>query len=217
MRRGLWRSAILFPCAAAVGIWCGGPISGKILAIVVPVVAAAMGYGLWNGVRRGRASWNSFQVTISDDAITRRVAFLPDFVLTRDSIVEITQNRRCDIAIRGRGLTKVIGVAADLDGLDEFCAMLAAWQPIKRRQPLLGGNAGLLAGVATVAAYAGTFISRNPLIVVPAGLIIGVGLLYCAWFFWRSPHSDRRFRWWILIVILIAMSAFVRVYQVLHS
>ncbi|HEY0663930.1 MAG TPA: hypothetical protein VGD18_04910, partial [Thiobacillaceae bacterium] len=67
--------------------------SFAVLAVSVSISLAAMAFGLSASLIRATAGWRSYALSVSDDGLIRRQAFLPDLALARSDVTAITIGR----------------------------------------------------------------------------------------------------------------------------
>jgi len=220
-RRLLPRSVLLMVVALGIGYAISarnsGPMSFTALLIFLAVALGAAGYGMYRGFRRAKAAWLSYELTLSEDAVRRTTSDIPAIVLPAAAIRSITEDPQGNVAIRGPSANQTIFVPAGVENREELLTVLRAWRPVDRTSPRIPWAArNVLAGLVSIALFATTFMATDPRIVVPAGLITGVGLLWCVWYLRQSRHVDRKLRGTIWFTLIPALAALWTVYRALR-
>lgn len=108
---------------------------GNVWPLTLVIVVAAVGLGLFLSVRRqlkaGRAQWDSYELTMSDNVLRRQASNLATVEILRPEVTKI-------VDMRGQGLTVATGdrhlfifVPEHLVGYAEARGRLSAWKPLE--------------------------------------------------------------------------------------
>lgn len=97
------------------------------LAFSLAVLLGAAAVSMRRRMRRLRARWASFEVSLDDVAIVRRVSGFPPLRIARPD-VESVGERTDGLVVRGRGGVALL-VPREVEGYARLRAALAAWAP----------------------------------------------------------------------------------------
>ena len=181
-KRIIIRSLPVLVPAVAVGIYIG--LSGAetaILPIAIPVsilgVTMASGFGLFRGIKRQKALYETYRLTIAANAVTREQKNTQTIRLPKSDITLITKNTNGSFTIKGKSPRDVIGIAPQIEDHEELELLLRQMRPFNGpvHQPLLV-RYGRFSGAGALILFAAVFLSTSITIVTLAGLVL-VGLL----------------------------------------
>jgi hypothetical protein len=185
------------------------------LAVIVPMLLLFVGFGIYRSVTRERAALVGSEWDVGDDFIRRRTPHRPTIEIRSDEITRIEAVRN-GLVVRGRTSERAIWIPAWLEGFSALRTRLAGWQvgeiPVHRSSQ---SAMFFLVSIATIAAFATTFISSDPRVVVPVGLVLSASILYGFWYIRKSVHIDSRVKRSAWFVLMPALALLARVFSVL--
>jgi hypothetical protein len=85
------------------------------LPIIVPLLLGAAGFGIFRGLKRQRAIFESFVLKIDDEKIVREQMNTPTLTIYRIDVVSITRHSSGAFAIRGKDKLNPIGIPSQID------------------------------------------------------------------------------------------------------
>lgn len=201
----LKRLSITLIIAVSLGEYIASQVlPDKTLAPEIATGLVAIAIGLCFGLKRKWEGWQTYQLVLDDDVITRKMKDVPDMVIHRDQVVKIQEDVSKGLAVSTRNKFDYIEIPVSLAGYREVRTRFADWQaiePISKLQKLLPGLAGLFA----IAALLIMLVSKNRLIVLPAGLYLCVGLVWNFRETQRNPYIDRRVKRWSWFSLLYSL------------
>jgi hypothetical protein len=106
--------------------------SFAVLAVSALIGFVAVGFGLSRALTRNIASWRSSALSVSDDGLIRRQAFLPDVALARSDISAIAAGYNGALLIRSANSRHMIIVPAGIERHDSPPASLPGTQSSRR-------------------------------------------------------------------------------------
>ncbi len=176
------RSLLVLAPAVAVGLYIGlRGAEPAILSIAIPVsilgVTMASGFGLRRGIKRQKALYETYRLTVDENAVTREQQNTQTIRLLKSDITLITKNTNGSFTIKGKNPRDVIGIAPQIDNYEELEILLRQMRPFGGpvHQPLLE-RYGRFSGVGTLILFGAVILSNNKTIVTLAGLV-SIGLL----------------------------------------
>lgn len=215
----LKRSIPLMLAAATVGIVISSINSKKpvdnlsVLPIVIPLVVAALGFGIYTGVNRQKAIFDSYHLVITNNLITREQQNTPTVSIYFNDVRAIVRHRNGSFTIKGKDVPDLIIVPAQIDNYPKLEAILQQIQPIafKDKVSFLEKYQGL-SGFLAVGLMFCVYTLNNKIIVGVAGLAF---ILLMIWSFIKvrtSKNIDNKTRksmWWILLVLASVIGAMI--------
>jgi hypothetical protein len=197
--------------AVTVGIVIS-PINSKdkaedinILPIIIPLVAASVGFGLYRGVNRQKALFESYTLTITNNLITREQLNTPTISIYFNDIKEIAKHKNGSFTIKGKDAVDLIGIPAQIDDYTQLETALQQIQPIvAKNQVSFIERYQSLTGLVTVGLMLCVYTVNNKIIVALTGSTL---LALMIWSFIKirgSKNIDsktKRSVWWVALVL----------------
>ena len=178
--------------------------SWLMLAIVIPIMALFVSFGMYRAIKRQTAIFKSYTVTLTANLISREADNLPTVAIYLADIRRVVVHRSGSIVIRGKDPRAVIGVPPEMEDYEDLKAALNQIKPIEaRRNDVLWSAYRMTVGLITIALMAGVYLLQNKILVAVCGTLT-VGILI--WGFIatrRNRNIDIRVKrrvWWMLIV-----------------
>jgi len=208
-RRFLWTGLPMVLLSVAVGLWMGGIDRGStpIILITLPIVAGAVGFGLYRGFKLQKRAWSSYRLYLEEGRVRREQDGLPAITIARKDMSKISESPRNGMTVHSAASLVKIHIPATLDGYDGARMTLAGWCPIDEVPGIIAGwNTALssLAGLATLGAFVVIHTASNPIVVMAVGVALAVALLACFVSIRRSgqvPAQTKRGMWFLLLVV----------------
>lgn len=184
-----------------------GPIGVGMAAVaVLAFLAVVLTLAVRRAIERARTELASFELHVSDDALSRTLADHADIAVRRADVTAIEEHPNGLIV---RGANRRLLVPRTVDGFGEVRERLREWAPIQegpRRRSQEGFTLLLTAGA--LGAMAVLFTSTNPVVVVPLALVFVIGAVYTVWAVRRDEHvgaAMKRATWWMLLPAFAAL------------
>jgi hypothetical protein len=183
------------------------------IAVIVPLVMAYVGFGLYRNLRKQTRLILSYSLTVTDSEIIREQQNVPTLTISFMEVKEIIKTRKGGFMIKGRTSVDVIHVPSLIDDIATLEQRLETFAPITvvSRDPRQ--YQGLLYLVGLAALITSNTVS-NIFIAVPAGLI-AMGMLI--WLFITVRRSKnvtvaaRRKSWlYLVFAAFVAFSVYSR-------
>jgi hypothetical protein len=220
LRRGLLiRSVPLIALALGTGLYLGGRqgATPALLVVIVPTMLGLMAFAMWRAVGRHEASLRTFRILLGDDVIRRTQAGYPDIEIARKDVLKIRDIPGHGLILQGPERYQSIAIPEMLEGIEECRAALAGWRASETAEPTFWSrNASTLTGVAMIGGLLVVNLSWDARVVVPVGLALSIVLVWSAWVMRRSPNVDARTRRRAWWVLFVLVWLLVRMYVVVN-
>jgi hypothetical protein len=174
--------------ASAAGPW------SPIQLILIPLLIAILGLSVRAQLKRERASWDSFVITLSDNVLRRHAAGLPPIEILRPDVTRISESLGKGLTVATADRHRCLFVPSQLVGFDEAKARLAEWKPLQPPQGHLRIIAVLAATFVVFACqYAAMAIHSLALAAIPWSVTV-IGVLIYVREVSKSPVMDNRMK-----------------------
>ncbi len=177
----------------------------NILPIIIPIVLIAICVGLFIGIRRQKAIFNSYVLSITDNMITREQQHTQTISLYLNEIVEIVKQVDGSFTVKGKDPEDLIGIPAQIENYLQLEAVLQNIQPIASPKKLpIWQRYPSLVGLLVVVLMAGVFTSNNKIIVLLTGTPLVALLVWSYKAIQSSKNVDDRTKKssrWVLLVL----------------
>ena len=177
----------------------------NVLPTVIPLIAIAVGFGLYRGVNRQKTLFESYTLTITNNLITREQLNTPTISIYFNDIKEIAKYKNGSFTIKGKDTTDLIGIPSQIDDHAHLETVLQSIQTIIVREKVsFIEKYQSLAGLLTVGLMLCVYTVNNKIIVAISGTAL---LTLMIWSFFKirsSKNVDIKTKkniWWILIVL----------------
>ena len=210
-KQSLIRTIPIMLIVVAAGIVIG-PINSKdkaaeinVLPIFIPVVVAALGFGLYRGISRQKSIFESYTLTITNNLVTREQLNTPVISIYFNDIKEIVKNKNGSFTIKGLNSAGLIGIPAQIDDYSQLETALQQIQPVIIRDKVsLLQKYQSLTGWVTIGLMLCVYTVNNKIIVGLTGTAL-VALMSWSFMNIRSSknidNKTKRNLWWVLLVI----------------
>jgi hypothetical protein len=208
--RVLVRLTPLLALAVGVGYWIAvhnsssSPLSWL---LVMPPTMVAI--GLMSGLRRTRQWFDSFELEINDDQITRRQAQTPEMGLRRADVKSIVEADG-GIVLLGPTRFETIGIPSEIEEYGAVADQVRTWAPAGPRSQR-STMVALATGIAVVLLFGLAFIAPTPVIGATAAAVLALFLVWAFVELRRNLSIDRRTRRASWLVALPAAARVIRV------
>ncbi len=207
----LIRTIPILIIAATVGITIstinskGKETDVNVLPFVIPIIAIALGFGLYRGINRQKALFESYTLTITNNLITREQLNTPIISIYFNDIKEIARHKSGGFTIKGKDATDLIGIPKQIDNYSQLETTLQKIQTIavKDKVPFLQKYQSLT-GLVTVGLMLCVYTVNNKIIVGLTGTTLVALMVWSFIKIRRSKNVDSKTKksvWWVLIVL----------------
>ena len=176
----------------------------NVLPIIIPLLTVAAIFGVYRGVNRQRGLFESYQLTFTNNVITREQHKTPTVSIYFNDITEIVKNKNGSFIVKGKDPMDVIAIPAQIENYLELENKLTQIKQISTNsnKNFLLRN-GIAVTILTLGLMLCVYTVTNKIVVAIIGTIL-LGIL--TWSFYQvrtSKNVDaktKRSMWWVLIV-----------------
>jgi len=177
----------------------------NVLPIVIPVMAIAVGFGLYRGVKRQKVLFESYQLTLTNNTITREQFNTPTISIYFNDVKEIVKNKNGSFIIKGKDRIDLIAIPTQIENYSELEKTLTQIKPVetKSSKPFFQ-KYSLVITLLTLALMLCVYTITNKIIVALSGTILVAILSSSFYEVRRSKNIDAKTKssmWWVLIVL----------------
>lgn len=176
----------------------------KTLPFAMPLVLGILAFGLYRGIKRQEALYDSYRLILDNNSIIREHINTPTISIFNADITEIIKNSNGSFTIKGNSTLNMISVPSQIEEYEKLERLLSEIRPIsaKTDTPFLQKFRGLIS-ILTLGLMAAVAISDDKRIVGISGTVLLVVLFYSVFEIQRSKNIDyktKRIFWWVILV-----------------
>ena len=177
----------------------------NVLPIVIPIMAAAVGFGLYRGVNRQKSLFESYTLTITNNLVTREQLNTPTISIYFNEVKEIAKHKNDSFTIKGKETVDLIVIPAQIDDYLQLETALQQIQPIVVKDKVsFMEKYQSLTGLLTVGLMLCVYTVNNKIIVTLTGSTL-VALMVWSFIKIRSSKNvdskTKRSVWWVALVL----------------
>lgn len=177
----------------------------NVLPIVIPLVVAAVGYGMYLGLNRQRAIFESYYLTFTNNLITREQQNTPTVSIYFNEVKAIIKHKNGSFTIKGKDVTDLIQIPAQIESYPELETILQEIQPIEFKDKVsFLEKYQSLSGFVTIGLMLCVYTLNNKIIVGIAGVTLVALMIWSFIKTHKSKNVDSKTKknmWWIVIVL----------------
>jgi hypothetical protein len=177
----------------------------NVLPIIIPFMLVAVGFGLYRGLNRQKALFESYTLTITNNLITREQLNTPAISIYFNDIKTIGKHKNGSFIVKGRDTLDQIAIPAQIDNYLELEILLQQIKPINVNDevPFFERYRSVTA-IITVGLMLCVYTVNNKLVVALTGSAL---VILMVWSFIKTRNSkniDNKSKtgiWWVFIVL----------------
>jgi len=184
--------------------WRQGTIASLLPALfVVLVVLGALVFGTMKGIKRNYESWNSYELVIGEDFLTRRIKDFPELEIQRHEVTAIRESA-VGLHVETNVKDRAIGIASALVDYDGAGERLSRWMPVQQLQQGRMSPSHWMWGLPLLylLLFGGFYMTTRSWIIVTTGIPLLVGLSWSLWFIRKSVQVSTHMKRLSLITFL---------------
>ncbi len=157
-------------------------ISFGIFVVLFPLFVA---FSIRRLLRQQRALWESIQVELGGNFVSRSQVRIPRLIIQRAEITEIQETNN-GLCVRTANRSRSLAIPKSLEGYDEIKNTLAQWAPLRHIQQRERWTS-IATLISLVLGFGVLFFVWNFWIV----LVVGVALIaFYVYFYWQLLHTE---------------------------
>ena len=177
----------------------------NVLPFIIPLMLAAVGFGLYRGTNRQKSLFESYVLTITNNLITREQFNMPTVSIYFNEVKEIVKNKNGSFTIRGKDPADMIAIPSQVDNYTQLETTLQNIKPIeaKGKVSVLERYQGLT-GLFVLALMFCVYTVNNKIIVALTGTTLVVLMIWSFIKIRANKNIDsktKRSLWWVLVVL----------------
>jgi len=177
----------------------------NVLPIVIPMVVLASGFGLYRGVKRQKALFESYTLTITNNLIRREQLNTPTISIYLNDIKEIAKHKNGNFTIKGKETVDLIGIPTQIDDYLLIETVLQQIQSIvvKDKVSFLEKYQSLT-GFLVVGLMLCVYTVNNKIVLGLSGSALVALMIWSIIKIRKSKNVDnqtKRSVWWVLFVL----------------
>ena len=172
---------------------------------IIPIIIGALAFGLNKGIKRQKAIYDTYLLTIDDSGLTREQGNTPGIRLLFSEIKKITKTNQGGFVITGKNLANSIIVPAQIEYLNQFENQLKenCSITIEMSKPMIQ-RLMIPMIIAVLGLMAITYISTNKILVSFSGTILTAIMIWSFIKIRTNKNIDKKTRkssYWVILVI----------------
>jgi hypothetical protein len=144
------------------------------LPFTVPIVLASLGWGGFRALKReretGKPSWESYQLSLSENAMRRFIGHLPAVEIVRSEVTRIIDAPGDGLTVTTAERGRFIFIPEQLIGYPGVRAELSGWRSFERQSLLRVGAAQLAWTLLLLSLWLASGLVREPWLAALAGV-----------------------------------------------
>ncbi|POY37812.1 hypothetical protein C3K47_04575 [Solitalea longa] len=182
----------------------GQPDDVNVLPYVIPMMLAAMAFGLYRGVNRQKVIFDSYKLSVDDLSIVREQHNTPTITIDNNELTEIIKKSDGGFVIKGNSAVNVIAVPAQINEIEKLEKLLAEKKPISTQsnESFLQKYNRILS-LFTIGLMVIVYTDKDKIVVGICGTVLLMLLGYSFYETQRSKNIDNKTKkgmWWLILV-----------------
>jgi hypothetical protein len=177
----------------------------NVLPIIIPITAAALVFGIYRGVNRQKAIYESYTLTITDNLVTREQLNTPTISIYFNDIREIAKHKNGGFTIKGKETVDLIQVPVQIDDYLQLEKALQQIQAIVEKDKVsFIEKYQSLTGLVTAGLMLCVYTVHNKIIVALTGSTLVALMVWSFIKIRNSKNVDNKTKqsvWWIVLVL----------------
>jgi len=185
----------------------------NIYPFLIPIVLLALGFGIYQGIKRQKEIFESYRLIIDDNCIIREQCNTQTISISIADISEICKNSNGSLIIKGNSTVDVIVIPSQIDNFEKLEQLLSEMKCIsnKDKKTFLQKYIGLfsiLLPITTLGLMAIVYLCEDKIIISISGTLLLVILAFSFFEIHRNKNIDnktKRGSWWLILVVTSIM------------
>ena len=187
----------------------------NVLPYMLPLFALAISFGMSKGLKRQKAAFESYRLTIEPNSIYRDMEGLAPIQLYHSEVTSIAKTKEGGLIIKGKEKGDLIRVPAQIEDSEALESLLSQIRPIET-----GGKQSqnqvktILMTIGVLALMVLTYVSKNAYLVTVAGISVIAFLIWAYVTTQKNPEVDQKTKKGMTMVFLVVFSVLMKVLSV---
>jgi len=215
IRRGmLIKTVPILLLAAIVGIAIshfnssGQESEVNIYPFLIPIILLALGFGIYQGIKRQKEIFESYRLIFDNNSITREQCNTQTISISITDISEIRKNSNGSLIIKVNSTVDVIGIPSQIENIEKLEQLLSEIKCIsnKDKKTFIKKHIRLfsiLLPIITLGLMAVIYLREDKIIVGISGTLLLVIFAFSFFEIHKSKNIDnktKRSSWWLILV-----------------
>jgi hypothetical protein len=176
-RRMAWMLTLILVMVTVESLWLGDPQALlSTLPVVLPLMVLALAFSVFRSfraqIKSGKAAWDSYDLTLSENVMRRQIVNLPPIEILRPEVTRIVEAKGEGLTVATGDRHRFIFIPEQVIGYDEVRARLAGWRHFE--PPRRARNRLIVIGWSTVlvGSWVGTGVLRDIRLAMVSGAVL---------------------------------------------
>jgi len=171
------------------------------------ITLAALVFGVIRGIKRNQESWITYELTIGEDFLIRRIKDFPELEIQRHEITAVKESV-VGLHVETKLKDRAIRIASALVDYDDAKERLSRWMPIQESQQdwIATGSWMWALPVLFLILFCGFYLSSKSWMILATGIPLLVGLSWSIWLIHKSVQVSAQMKRLSLIAFLPLLS-----------
>jgi hypothetical protein len=181
----------------------------NILPIMIPILLGTFAFGIYRGIKRQKAIYESFSLTIDDNCIIRDQHNTPTIRILFTDIKKITKTYQGGFVISGESSSSLIIIPTQIENKPELEKLLSEISEISQNtsKPLLQRLLLPVASIATIGLMVILYVSYNKILITISGTLLSILVVWAFIVTQQNKNFDKKTKrasyWFIILFIVI--------------
>jgi len=182
------------------------PSPGESTPILIALFVAVFAFSLFRSMKRQKQLWETYELTVDGDTISRKQDNTPIITLNRSEIVEIIENAEGHLQIKTAARTNFITVPSSIREREALIKLLASFGTINKQSRKSVNLLAFLIPVVFVFLMVVLYTATDKKIILASGTLLSLGLIWSFIEMQRSKHLDKRIKRASYFIFLVLYS-----------
>ena len=181
------------------------------LYVIIPIVfiMGLLGFSIWQGMKKQKALFESYEITISDQLICREQLNTADISILVSEVVEIATYPKGGFSIKGSRNNGTIIIPPQIQHYEQLEATLQQIHPIILKPHTFLKKFQLPLSLISIGLMLCVYLVDNKIIVGVAGAALAVLIICSLVWIQKNKNVDRKTKknMWVLLLVLASIIA----------
>jgi hypothetical protein len=179
--------------------------------IIIPIVfiMGLIGFSIWQGMKKQKALFESYEITISDQLICREQLNTADISILVSEVVEIATYPKGGFSIKGSRNNGTIIIPPQIQNYEQLQATLQQIHPIILKPTSFAKKFIVPLTLLSISLMLCVYLVDDKIIVGASGALLTVLIIWSLVWIQRNKNVDRKTKnsMWIVLLVLASIIA----------